>query len=125
MYMKTTSLNIGKVLNELLKDIAPTFPIIAEQSAQYPFIVYRRMSLDVANTKDMFNYAEYATCEVIVAHQKYSESISLAQHIKDKLEHFRGKIDDVHVFSTYLTSATEDFVNDAYIQKLTFRIEII
>lgn len=77
--ISSSSLNIGKALNELLKDIAPTFPLLAEQSAQYPFIVYRRMSLDVANTKDVFNYAEFATCEVIVAHQKYSESISLAQ----------------------------------------------
>lgn len=123
--ISSSSLNIGKALNELLKDIAPTFPLLAEQSAQYPFIVYRRMSLDVANTKDVFNYAEFATCEVIVAHQKYSESISLAQQIKDKLEHFRGKIDDVHIFSIYLSSASEDFVNDAYIQKLIFRIEII
>lgn len=123
--MNTYSLNIGKVIYDILKEIAPTYPIIAEKGATYPFMVYARKSLMTANTKDMYNHSEVAICEVIVADTDYNQSVQLAQKAKDALEHYRGIVGDLQVVNIEITNATEEFSSDAYLQVLQIRIELI
>ena len=55
----------------------------------------------------------------------YESGINLAITIKDLLEHTRGTFNGVKVGEIYLLDATEDYIEDAFIQKLTFNIEII
>ena len=127
--LRTSSLKIGRVVNQILSKILPTYPIVAEKGTQYPFAVYRRTGLQTANTKDIYNTVEYATVEIIVAATTYNESLKYAQDVKVQLENQRGisesaKEEDIKITDVFLTSASEDFVNDAYIQYMTFVIHI-
>ena len=127
--LRTSSLKIGRVVNQILSNILPTYPIVAEKGTQYPFAVYKRTGLQTANTKDIFNIAEYATVEVIVAATTYNEALKYAQDVKIRLENQRGfsesaKEEDIKITDVFLTNASEDFVNDAYIQYMTFVFHI-
>lgn len=121
-----SSLQIGKSIYTVLSEVLPKkcFPLVADQGTTYPFIVYRRVALNPATTKDRFNYSELATVEVMIADNNYSGSINLAEQVKEKLEHTRGNISDINIGKIKLFTAEESFLEDAYIQKMTFEIQI-
>ncbi len=120
-----SGLEIGKAIFTILKGIKNVYPLVADQGTTYPFVIYRRTSLQHSNTKDRYNYQELATVEVVVASNKYEESVMLAREVMYKLEHTRGLYNDISISEIKLISAEEDYIEDAYIQKLTFNIEIL
>lgn len=118
-------LEIGKAIKTVLDGINNVFPLVADQGTQYPFVVYRRVGLQHSNTKDRYNYSELATVEVIVAGSTYTESLQIAKEVMGRMEYTRGRFNDITISEIKLIGATEDFIDDAFIQKLTFNIEII
>ena len=120
-----SGLQIGKTIKYILSDIEKVYPLIADQGTTYPFVVYRRTGLTPSSTKDRYNYRELATIEIIVAAANYNDSIKLAESVKGKLEHTRGKFDEFSIGDITLINADEDYIEDTFIQKLTFNIEII
>ena len=130
MKLRTSSLKIGRVIHNELKDIIRTFPIIADKNATYPFGIYKRLSLTSDNTKDIFNYEEEANVEIIIATTTYDESVELAQAIKIRMESTKGsfetpKEEAIYIDNIELTNASEDWQNDAYIQRLSFNITML
>lgn len=121
------SLQIGKAIYQILNQngITKVFPLVADEGTTFPFVVYRRTGLMAASTKDRYNYSELAAIDILVASSDYESGINLAITIKDLLEHTRGTFNGVKVGEIYLLDATEDYIEDAFIQKLTFNIEII
>lgn len=120
-----TGLEIGKAIFTILKGIKNVYPLVADQGTEYPFVIYRRVSLQHSNTKDRFNYQELATVEVVVASNTYTESIELAKQVMYRLEHTRGIYNDISINEIKLTDAEEEYIEDAFVQKLTFTIEIL
>lgn len=126
-----TSLNIGKVikdilyqdetLNNLVKN--QVFPLIAEENTTFPFIVYRRNSIRKASTKDYVN-DEIASVDVVIASDKYSQSVEIAERVRFVVE--RGEYDgeNFSVDNISLSNASEQYMQNTYIQTLTFDIEI-
>ena len=126
-----TSLNIGKVikdilyrdetLNNLVKN--QVFPLIAEENTTFPFIVYRRNSIRKASTKDYVN-DEIASVDVVIASDKYAQSVEIAERVRFVLE--RGEYDgeNFSVDNISLSNASEQYLQNTYIQTLTFDIEI-
>ena len=45
------SLGIGKVIYKLLKDFT-TYPLVADNNAKYPFLVYKRSNVTSSSSKD-------------------------------------------------------------------------
>jgi hypothetical protein len=117
-------LKVGKVIYALLKDTASVFPMVADEGTKFPFIIYKRTGTQIGDTKDIYNYSETAYIEVILATEDYETSISLAEEIKTKLEHFRGQIEGITVTCIKMTDAAEDFAGDCYTQRLNFSVEI-
>ena len=120
-----SGLQIGKAIKTILSGIDKVYPLVADEGTTYPFVVYRRSGLYPSTTKDRYSYREMATVEVIVAAATYPDSITLAEKVKGKLEHTRGKYNDITVGDILLVNADEDYLEDAFIQKLTFQIEIL
>ena len=127
--LRTSSLKIGRVIHEQLKDIIRIFPIIADKGVEGNFAVYRRTALNESNTKDLYNYEEVAYMDIIVVSSTYDCSVELAQAIKIRLEAVNGdfetaKEEAITIGSIEMTNASEDWQNDTYIQRLTFKINI-
>ena len=91
MKLRTSSLKVGRVIHKELSDIAPTYAIVAENKAQFPFITWRRLSLQCYDTKDRYNVLEKATMEITVAANTYAESLDIAQAVKIRLDHRGGR----------------------------------
>lgn len=120
-----SGLQVGKAIKTILSGIDKVYPLVADEGTTYPFVVYRRSGLYPATTKDRYSYREMATVEILVAANSYLDSITLAEQVKGKLEHTRGKYNDINIGDITLVNADENFVEDAFTQKLTFQIEII
>lgn len=124
MKYNTRNINVGKAINTMLSAVLPSFPIIAEQGANFPFSTYRRLGYQAKNTKDIYNYEETITIEVNIAATTYAESVELAQRVKDALEHNRGVYENLHINDITMIDSTEDWLNEAYIQSMRFNIDL-
>ena len=117
-------LAVGKAIFSMLEGIKNVYPLVVDKNVKFPFVVYRRTGMQAANSKDRFCYSETATVEIIVASDNYNESIDVASIVLYRLEHTRGEFNDIIISEIELLDADEDFIEDTYIQKLTFKIEI-
>lgn len=118
-------LEIGKAIYKVLEGTTEVYPLVADKETNYPFIVYRRSGLTHANTKDRFNYQELATVEVAVAGSTYQQALQIAKQVLGRMEHTRGLYNEISINEIKLVGAEEDYIEDAFIQKLTFEVEIL
>ena len=121
------SLKVGKEIyshlkeNKSLTDIVGNkiYPIIVEKDTNYPFIVYKRSNVIPDYTKD-YHFKDFVIVDIICVSNHYVESVEIASLVRESLEDKR--IGDIN--SIRLESADEDFIDDAYIQTLTFNLTI-
>lgn len=120
-----SGLQIGKAIKTILSGIDKVYPLVADKGTTYPYVVYRRSNLYPSSTKDRYSYREMATIDMLVAANSYDESINLAEQVKCKMEHTRGKFNGFSIGDITLVNADEDFIEDAFLQRLSFQIEIL
>lgn len=121
------SLEVGKEIYSILsKNKSLTdkvgnkiYPIIVEKDTNYPFIVYKRSNVIPDYTKD-YHFKDDVIVDIICVSNHYVESVEIATLVRESLEDKR--IGDIN--SIRLESADEDFIDDAYIQTLTFNLTI-
>lgn len=121
------SLKVGKEIysylkeNKSLTDIVGNkiYPIIVEKDTNYPFIVYKRSNVIPDYTKD-YHFKDDVIVDIICVSNHYVESVEIATLVRESLED--KKYGDI--VSIRLEGADEDFVDDAYIQTLTFNLTI-
>lgn len=122
-----TGISVLKSINKLLNDSIELknkvdnkmFPLIANETTTFPFIVYRKSSMSFEYCKDG-SVGDYLQVDVIVAAKKYENSIEIAELIREAVN--KKKVDNI--YSIRLNSVVEDYVDDAYIQQLTFDVKI-
>ena len=109
------SLKVGKEIYSLLNGNdsltgvvgSKIYPIIVEKETTYPFIVYKRSNIIPDYTKD-FHFKDEVIIDII------------ASMVRDILEDKRF----ADIESIKLESADEDFIDDAYVQTLSFNLII-
>lgn len=118
------TLNIGSFISSRLTNIGvKVYPIIADNDAKSTFIVYRRNGLSSNLCKDGI-YQETASVEITIVSPTYSTSIDTATKVRRAIERYRGTYDDYNIDDIFLTFADEQYIQNQYIQKLTFDIII-
>lgn len=128
MKLRTSSLKVGRVIHRELCDIAPCFAVVAENTAKFPFITWRRTGLSCIDTKDRYNVRETATMEIVIAATTYAQSLDLAQAVKVRLDHRVGREyeteneEPIYIEDIILTNASEEYANGAFVQVLTFDV---
>lgn len=119
--MKETSLSIGKRIVKDLKNSQEfndmfnnrLFPLVAEQGTDYPFVVYRRSSVNIARNKDIED--DNATLDITVISNNYRQTVEGIEIVRAALEKDR----DIRI-----ETADEYYSNDGYIQNLTVSIDV-
>lgn len=96
--------------------------MVANSDTTYPFIVYSRTSLNVLYCKDGI-VEDTIEVQVLAVSDNYVESLEVANKIRSILELMRYKDEDVCVTECKLSSVTEEFVEDAFVQRLNFTIK--
>lgn len=104
-------------LTELVDD--KIYPLVAEESVSYPFVIFTKESVNGVYNKDFLAYDE-VTISVVVAANNYFQTVQIAEKIRCILENHR----DSYFINVLLESVTEEFLEDAYIQQLQFSAKI-
>lgn len=124
------SLLIGKYIykllseDEMLKALSQKiYPLVAKADTTYPFVVYARTNLYTTYCKDGI-IEDTLDVQVIAVSDNYVESLEVANQIRNVLELKRYKDDYIYITDCRLSSATEEFIEDAFIQRMTFTIKI-
>lgn len=125
-------LQIGKAIYSLLTENEElnnlinkkVYPLIANVNTTFPFIVYRRSGIDSVSSKDRLINRERGNIDLIIASDTYNESIEIAEKVNKALIHKRGLVAGINIKDIELVNASEDFIEDTFIQELTYKIEI-
>lgn len=125
------SILIGKLIYKILAEdetlsamVTPKkiFPLVANADTTFPFIVYARTSLGVEYCKDgiVENTIEF---QLLSVSNNYVESLEVANRIRCVLELLRYQDEDIAITECRLTSVTEEYMEDAFIQRLVFTLK--
>lgn len=125
------SLQVGKAIYNILSNDAKIidsvehkiYPLIADTGTTFPHNVYRRTGIEPSDSKDRFIYSENTYVEVVIASDKYNESIEIADLVKDALQGKKGNYSGINIHDIRMTNADEDYIEDTFIQNLTFNIK--
>ena len=125
--MKTTGIQSGKVIYKLLdtnelnaKLENKKYPLIADTTTTFPFLIYRRSNVFSSKNKDYSN--ESVTVEVLIISDKYKEGIEIAELTRSAIEGKNGVIEGIEIEDIIMEDAYEEYVDDSFIQVLNFRI---
>lgn len=121
------SLEVGKEIYSLLNGDSrlttlvdnKIYPIIVEKETNYPFIVYKRSNIIPEYTKD-FHLKDNVIIDIICVSNDYANGIEIAEIVRDILEDKRTN----DIQSIRLESADEDYIDDAFVQTLSFNLTI-
>lgn len=125
------SLLIGKLLFELLSTDEGLharvhdriFPQIAKNDARFPFIVFTRDSVLPKYCKDG-NMEDDVTVSVKIYSSNYDEGCEIAQMVRDRIDLKKGQDDTFVVNQIHMTSASESWIEDTFVQTLTFTMRV-
>lgn len=121
------TLDIGKyIYNSITNDASinvKAYPLVADNNAKYPFVVYRRVNLISSTCKDGV-YEDEAVIELIIVSDKYSVGVDIAQAIRRKLERQCVIYEDLEINDGNITLATEEWSENAYVQRIQFTFKI-
>lgn len=126
-----TSLQIGKIIYATLQadsDITTAvgdkvYPIVAPANTTFPFIVYTRVNSFVENlTKDGW-LNDNCSFQITIVSDNYGQGAELADEVRELFENCRLSTNELTVSNIRMTSASESFNADEYIQNLNFTCE--
>lgn len=112
-----------QVWDEKLKqniDKYAIFPLRASNDTPFPLIVYARTNVySEKETKDGV-IGDKVGFQIIVGSDQYFESIELANQVRELFENCVLYNDSLTIRNIKMTSITEAFLDDTYIQTLNF-----
>lgn len=122
-----TSLSAGYIIHDNLRrglkgKVSKIFPVVSD-SAELPYVVYRRVQFEQEPTKQRTKN-DVIEVEVLCCTADYLAGIELAEAVRDSLDGAQGEIDGLVMRSCYISDSEEIWQDDAYIQRLVFTIKI-
>lgn len=124
------TLEIGKYINNILannQDIkalnAKVYPLIADNDAKFPFIIYKRVGLVSHSCKDGL-YQDDVTVEIKIVSDKYSVGVQLANIVRSLLQRPYMKYNEYDINDVVINTAYEDFIENAFIQTMQLTLKI-
>lgn len=129
MAVNRTSLSAGEIIRYILMSdsevsarVKKIFPVV-EDSAELPYIVYRRTQLEQEPVKGRRG-ADTVGIEILCYTQHYTEGVELAEAVRKALDGAQGEVDGLVMRSCYLADSEEAWQDDAYLQQLVFNVKI-
>lgn len=107
--------NVGKIIYPKLNSVCSTYPLVAENTAKFPFIIYRTSATRPIDSKDGI-YDWIYTVEIKVVSDKYDVASDLSIEVVDKLLELEDVID------MEVQDVSEDYIEDAYVRSINIMI---
>lgn len=129
MAVGKTSLSAGEIIRSILMSdsevsarVKKIFPVV-EDSAELPYIVYRRAQLEQTPVKSGRG-ADTVGMEILCYTEHYTEGVELAEAVRGALDGKQGVVNGLVMRSCYLADSEEVWQDDAYVQQLMFNVKI-
>lgn len=110
------NINIGSLIYGKLQSVASTYPIVAENTTKFPFIIYKTTATRPETTKDGI-YDWIYNIQVDVVNDKYDSVCELCNQALDKLMELEEVLD------INIESVSEDFIDNAYVKEINIIIK--
>ncbi len=128
---RETSINAGAIVRAVLTEddgvkaiTSRVFPISVD-TAELPYISYRRGKMAQDPVKRGMPGADTVEVEVNCFSQTYGGSIELAEAVRHALDGTQHTMaSGLRMRSCYLSDGSEDWADDAFVQQLVFTIRI-
>lgn len=118
---------ITKAIYELLNVASITtyvgtalFPLVADVDTDFPFIVYSRESVNGSNLTKDGSYGDAVTFRIDIVSNSYSQSIDIAQAVRELLEVRKLYTTELILSDTKMTSIRESYDSETFIQQMYF-----
>lgn len=129
MAVSKSSLSAGEIIRAVLTSdpevtarAKKVYPVV-EDTAELPYIVYRRTQLEQGQVKGRRGN-DNVTIEVLCYTKGYTEGVELAEAVRDALDNKTAESDGLVMRSCYLTDSEEAWQDDAYLQVLVFNVKM-
>lgn len=129
MAVSKTSLSAGEIIRSILISdsevsarVKKVFPVV-EDSAELPYIVYRRAQLEQTPVKSGRG-ADTVGIEILCYTEHYTEGVELAEAVRGALDGKQGEVNGLVMRGCYLSDSEEAWQDDAYVQQLMFNVKI-
>lgn len=130
MAVSKTSLSAGAVIRavlledpEVAKRTKKVFPV-ATDSAELPYILYRRAALSANPQKQGKPGADEIAVEVLCFTERYTEGVELAEAVRGALDFTEAESDGLVMRGCHLSDSEEAYQDDAFVQQLVFTIKM-
>lgn len=113
-------INIGSIIYSNIGDLVNThcYPLIAEQSTELPFIIYRSNSDAPNSSKDGFYEWEH-NVEISIVDDDYDNCCAITESVILRLL----AMEDIHpITEVAIDSISEDFIDNAYVKMINVRL---
>ena len=113
-------INIGSLIYSNIGDLVSThcYPLIAEQSTEYPFIIYRSSSTAPNASKDGIYEWEHSV-EISIVDEEYDSCCSILENVVNRL---LAMEDNAPIAEVVIDSINEDFIENAYVKVVNVRL---
>ena len=98
-------------------------PLVANEETKYPFIVFSRTSLIPSYDKDGTS-DDSVEEQIICVSNDYTQVCELANAVRNCIDKKSYKSEEINIEKIRLQNVTESYLDDAYLQILTFDIQI-
>ena len=118
------SLKLGSYIYSLLADInvkCKVYPLVADNDAKFPFILYKRVGLYDNTTKDGYTNEDTLNYEIKVVTDTYQKGIDIANDVRQAIEHGTKTYSDMTISDIRLNAADEQYMENAFVQTLNFQ----
>lgn len=129
MAVSKSSLSAGEIIRAVLTSdpevtarAKKVYPVV-EDTAELPYIVYRRTQLEQGQVKGRRGN-DNVTIEVLCYTKGYTEGVELAEAVRDALDNKTAESDGLVMRSCYLMDSEEAWQDDAYLQVLVFNVKM-
>lgn len=130
MAVPKSSLSAGAIIRAVLLENAEVaartnkiFPVVTD-SAELPYILYRRAALETNPQKEGAPGADEIEMEVLCYSARYGESVEMAEAVRAALDFTTAEHEGQRMRSCYLADSEEAYQDDAFVQMLSFKVKI-
>lgn len=117
-------LNDNEDLQELLGEGKIWPVIVTDENAKYPLIVYTRDSITPQYTKKPGGWSNQVILTYKIYATNYDKCVEMTNIIRNLFEFKNIQFDDIKVSDIRLTNAYEAFIEDTFLETLTFSMWI-
>ena len=113
-------INIGNYIYSNIGDLVNThcYPLIADQSTEYPFIIYRSNSTAPNSSKDGIYEWEH-NVEISIVDEEYDSCCQILENVINRL---LAMEDNAPIAEVAIDTINEDFIENAYVKTVNVRL---